>query len=346
MWEMKNIVPILLLIFLNSCTGQNKNTAEKESTIIRTDTIILNKLNEINDGIVYFSKDNGRTWENKSRGLPEKIKIGLGGIAASATLLGLATKEQGIYIFDFKDSIWVHIPTDEQIIKNNIGALVFYKNEIYIGTQFGGVFFSNNQGKTWVSKNSGLGNLTIRRFAEIDNRLFVGTNGGLYSFDEPLNKWELEFGQNALQVNGITEFEGNIYIATNQGVFKTEKEFKNWKQVLFDSSVHNISSDSKTIYAMTYNELLSSTDKGVSWQNIQNGLPKELYTFNVIENENVVFAGQWDGVYRKDGSSGEWKLSSNGLPNKFAITNIKAFNGLLVSAGSERKLKTGMTTEK
>lgn len=343
---MKNIVPMLLLIFLNACTGQNISTSEKESTIINTDSIVLNKQIERSDGIVYFSKDNGITWENKSAGLPENTGIGLGGIAVSDTLLGVATKQNGVYIFDFQDSIWIHIPTDEQIIKSNLGALSFYKNEIYIGTQYGGVFFSNNQGETWVSKNSGLGNLTIRRFVEIDSKLYVGTNSGLYSFSEAQNKWVFEFGQNAMQVNGITEFEGNLYIASNQGVFKTEKEFINWKQVLSDRSVHNISSDDKTIYAMTYNELLSSTDKGGSWQSIQNGLPKELYTYNVIENDNAVFAGQWDGVYRREGSSEEWKLSNNGLPNKFAVTNIKSFNGILVSAGSERKLKTGMTTEK
>jgi hypothetical protein len=43
---------------------------------------------------------------------------------------------------------------------------------------------------------------------------------------------------------------------------------------------------------MTYNELFSSADKGESWQSIQKGLPKELYTFNVIKNYNAVFAGQ------------------------------------------------------
>jgi photosystem II stability/assembly factor-like uncharacterized protein len=97
---------------------------------------------------------------------------------------------------------------------------------------------------------------------------------------------------------------------------------------------------------MTYNELLSSTDKGLTWKNIQNGLPAKLYTFNVVKNGNSVFAGQWDGIYRKDSPDENWKLFSNGLPEKLAINNMKLYNGIIVVSGSERRLKKGLNTFK
>ena len=339
---MKNITLILLLTILNSCGGKDVKSVENDNT----DSLNLNKPIETSDGIIYFSRDNGMTWENTSDGLPEKISIGLGGIAVSPLSVGIVTKENGIYFFDFQRNSWMSIPTEIQIIKSNPDALILYKDEIYVGTQYGGIFFSNDKGTTWTSKNLGLGNLTIRRFTEIDNKLYAGTNDGLYSFNKVLNKWELEFGQSSLQVNGITEFDGDIYIGTSQGTFKLENDLKKWKQLVLDHSLHNISAFDKIIYAMTYNELFSSTDKGESWQSIQKGLPKELYTFNVIKNYNAVFAGQWDGVYRKDISSEDWKFSSNGLPDKFAATNFKSYNGILIISCSERKLSAGMTTEK
>ena len=343
---MKNNILILLLITLNSCNGQTKSNSEIESSIVITDTSNLKRPIEKSEGIVYFSNDNGLNWENKSDGLPEKISIGLGGISTSSNSLGIATKEYGVYLFNFQKNSWVNIPTDSQIIQSNLGALTFYNNNIYVGTQFGGIFTSNNQGKTWTSNNLGLGNLTIRRFAEIDNKLYVGTNDGFYYYNEELNKWDLEFGQNTLQVNGITEFQESIFIGTNQGIFTTNKKTKNWKQLLSNHSLHNISSDDKTIFAMTYNELLLSSDGGITWQKNQSGLPKSLYTFNVIKSNNTLLAGQWDGIYRKDISSEEWKNSSNGLPNKFAAKNIKSYKGFLIISCSERKLKEGMTTEK
>ncbi len=149
-----------------------------------------------------------------------------------------------------------------------------------------------------------------------------------------------------MQVNGITALDGSIFIGTNQGIFTNAEDQKNWKPILANRSIHNISSDNKVIYAMVYNELLSSVDKGQTWRNIQQGLPADLYTFNVIKNGNFLFAGQWDGVYRKDNALDTWKSYSKGLPEKFAITNMKLFNGIIVVTGNERKLKTGMSTSK
>jgi photosystem II stability/assembly factor-like uncharacterized protein len=343
---MKNLTLILLLIILSSCNWSPKSKIQNEAKSEGASTNIHNNLVETKDGIIYFSLNNGLTWENKSDGLPDTISIGLGAIAVSGNSLAIATKEKGVYLFDFQKYRWINMPTDRQIIENNPGPITFYKNKIYVGTQSGGVFSTADQGKNWINNNTGLVSLTIRKLNEIDDKLYAATNAGLYSYNDLLKKWELEYGNNTLQVNGITEFEESIYIATNQGAFTTPKNQKEWKQIISKGSLHNISSDDNTIYAMVYSELLSSTDKGQTWQNIQNGLPAQLYTFNVIKNGNSVFAGQWDGVYRKDKANETWKLFSNGLPARFAIANMKLSHGIIIVSGSERKLRKGLNTDK
>jgi photosystem II stability/assembly factor-like uncharacterized protein len=237
------------------------------------------------------------------------------------------------------------MPTDERIRTSNPGALLFHRDEIVIGTQREGVFSTRDRGKTWIQKNAGLRNLTVRKLAEIDQKLYVATNAGLYSYEEPVDTWKLEYGNSTMQVNGITEFDGVICIGTNQGAFSSLKGSNEWKPILANRTLHNISADDTTIYAMVYNELFSSVDKGQSWQSIQRGLPAQLYTFNVIRKGNSVFAGQWDGVYRKDKASEIWKTYSHGLPKKLAITNMTIYRGSLVVSGSERGLKAGMTTD-
>jgi hypothetical protein len=90
---------------------------------------------------------------------------------------------------------------------------------------------------------------------------------------------------------------------------------------------------------MTYNKLLLSSTDGKTWESLQNGIQKELYTFNVLNYDGNIFAGQWDGVYKKSSNDTFWKLSSNGLPTNYAVTNMKLFNEIVVISTSERKLK-------
>ena len=341
--QMRNyIILTLALVAFSSCNGQtNKNTETKQSI---SNAKNRKNLNETANGIIYFSFDNGNIWKNASSGLPQKVSIGLGGVAISERLLGIAIKKHGVYMYNFNDSIWVGIPTDKQILANNIGALSFYQGAIYVGTQHKGVFYSNDNGKTWTTQNSGLNNLTIRRFFEFENKLYVCTNDGFYSLNIKSISWKLEYGHNLLQVNGATVFKGSFYIATSKGVYKNDND--DWKNILPTHSVHNISSAGEQLYAMTYNELFVSSNNGITWQSAQDGLPKNLYTFNVLSQNNVAFAGQWDGVYKKANFDSAWKQSSNGLPANFATTNLNSYNGILVITTSERKLRAGMTMEK
>ena len=136
------LLPILIHLCLSSCNGQDKRNREStNNTIYPKDTTITKQSDE---GIIYLSTDNGINWKNASSGLPQKISIGLGGIAVSETTLGVATKEYGVFYYNFNDSTWVNIPTASEIIESDIGSLAIFKNTIYVGTQHKGIFCSND----------------------------------------------------------------------------------------------------------------------------------------------------------------------------------------------------------
>lgn len=335
-------IKLLAIVFLIA-GGQTPNNTKP---VLGSDIPVAGNSVQIAEGVIYFSYDNGITWENKSTGLPSTTNIGLSGIAVSGNKLALISKDRGLYFFNTKDDKWVNVPTDKQLIESNVGALLFYNDWIYAGTQTGGVFYSKDDGKSWTKLNTGLDNLTIRKITVVENKLYAATNSGLYSYNSLLNKWELAYGNSTLQVNGITDFAGSIYIATSQGAFTSPIGKKDWKKVFSNGALHNISSDDKALYAMVYNELFSSYDKGQTWQNIQNGLPAQLYTFNVVKIDNTLLAGQWDGVYRKDGAAERWKFSGKGLPGGLAVVNMQVYNKIVVISGNVRKLKAGMTTDR
>lgn len=295
-------------------------------------------------GVIYFSSDHGDNWMNTSQGLPEQVSIGLGGIAASDHQIGVATKENGVYLYNSVTRFWEPVPTDKQITEGNIGAMSMLDHQIFVGTQYKGVFRSGDRGKTWTIQNKGLTSLTIRRFCEFNQKLYVCTNDGFYSFNEKAGRWVLEYGHSSLQVNGATQYRGSFCLATDKGIIMQQKD-NTWINVAPHLSVHHISSDLEQIYAMTYNELLLSSFDGKTWQSQQTGLPETLYTFNVIRYGNTLYAAQWDGVYRKTGKSTRWNLSGAGLPANFAVTNLLLWQDVLVISTSVRKLQEGMPSD-
>lgn len=331
-----------MVIMFISCTGQSERTTRRgqlsDPQSVYTDTST--------NRIVYFSDDNGTTWKDKSHGLPDNVSLGIGGLAVSDHSVGIATKEYGIYLYNSQEQVWTPLPTAQEIIKNNLGSLAFFKDQVYIGTQLNGVYNTSDNGHHWQNVKEGLENLSIRKLVPLGNRLYAGTNAGLYLLADQGKSWQLVVGSPSLQVNGITEFEGHIYLGTNQGIYTNANSKREWKKILDGYSIHNIRSDDECIYAMTYNELLSSTDHGNTWKSIQQGLPAALYTFDMIKKDHLLFAAQWDGVYRKSSEQDHWKHYSNGLPGNLAITNIKSNNTVIIASGNERGLRQGMTTNK
>jgi photosystem II stability/assembly factor-like uncharacterized protein len=283
-------------------------------------------------GIVYFSTDNGQTWENKSNGLPDGIF--LSDIAIAPGLLGLSTKHQGIFLFNFATNAWAPlttIPTTDEV-----NALYFHGGKILAGTKSSGVFTSSDLGKTWKPLNHGLKNLTVRKLVYLEHTLYAGTNGGLYALRESSQQWVPEFEESGLQVNGIRALEGDLYAGSNRGIFKKSQEGQEWKQIMPGRSLHNLGADRKNIYALTYGqagELFLSPDKGKSWISDQTGMPPK-YTFQVIEKDNTLLAGQWDGVYVKRGQQG-WVLSNQGLPKNLPVLELVVTGNTIVAGSSQ-----------
>lgn len=284
---------------------------------------------EADKGIVYFSFDNGKTWENRSQGLPDNIF--LTDIAVSHAFLGLATKKNGMFIFDYSLKEW-KVVKSIPIENDEINALHFHQNRLFAGTKSSGVFISSDKGVNWAAYNEGLQNMTIRKLIAIGDKLYAGTNGGLYFYDQLSKRWKLEYGHSSLQVNGIINLNGEIFIGTNQGAFR--KKNNAWEQIMNNRSLHNIGSDRKNIYALTYSELFVSSDKGTTWHSDQKGMPNGMYTFQVVEKDNTILARQWDGVYVKTASQG-WVLSNQGLPINFPVLEIVFTSDFIVVDSSQ-----------
>lgn len=318
---------LVLLIGLSACDTKTPS-AKREKMTNQVETTASNEQTEAVAGIIYFSDNKGMSWKNKGECLPEDVF--LTDIAVSDQWLGVSTKQNGIFMYDFGKDNWKNTP-GKPATSADTDALFFFKKKLYAGTQGDGIFVSSDEGKSWTSINQGLGNLTIRKFAEINKRLYAGTNDGLYLLDDKGQKWKLEYGNKLLQVNGILRFDNEIYIGTNQGVFKSVIGQNNWEHVLKDRSLHNIGLADNTLYALVYNELFASKDKGASWYNAQRGMPAGKYSFQLLQKDHSVFVGQWDGIYINDPFE-NWKSFHKGIPANTPITEMNVYQNLLIAA--------------
>jgi len=144
---------------------------------------------------------------------------------------------------------------------------------VYIGTQNSGVYKTNNDGQSWVSKSSGLGGAAISSLVmnPLDPNMLFATvySRGVYRTTDGGNSWQLS--QN--NTSGMTWPDcSNLTMDTSYP-----------KRLYF--------SDGKTLY--------HTEDWGISWYSIPTNLPEGVLcslTIAYWDNTNL-WASQWDGKF-------------------------------------------------
>ncbi|QKJ29027.1 response regulator [Mucilaginibacter mali] len=153
---------------------------------------------------------------------------------ATADGLCIGTNGAGLQFLDHKGVVisYLHSQKDpHSISSNNISALLYDKGNYWIGTQRGLNFFNaqtkqftrykyNDNDTTSLSSNT-----VISLFADAQNRLWIGTEGGgVNYFDRTHNKF-YSIGEADGLANGVVhainqDAQGNLWVSTNKGLSK------------------------------------------------------------------------------------------------------------------------------
>ncbi len=162
----------------------------------------------------------------------------------------------------------------------------------------GGIFISNDAGKTWINQAEMRGQ-SIRSLAAADSNPKIMIAGTL------------------------------------KGVFRTTDGGQRWKQIspLGSVELHNVESiaidpkDPNIIYAGTWHLPWKTTDGGENWDNIKNGIIEDSDVFSIIVDPakpQIVYASACSGIYKSlDAGASFDKLGTHGvIPSSARRTRV------------------------
>jgi photosystem II stability/assembly factor-like uncharacterized protein len=186
---------------------------------------------------------------------------------------------------------------------------------------YGGVFVTDDGGKTWQQHSGGLDGRDVFSLAESDDgSIFAGTSHGIFRWDG--SSWQQDGNVVNLQ-------EKTVYVVKRgKKVKKTVSEAS--KPVAIDAQVNDLSVDGPVWFAATAGGVYRSVTQGATWTGPVLNDPQ--YRF-VDAHGAVVFAARRDDLRLSEDSGMTWTAIA--LPEK--LTSVRALatspNGTLWLGG-------------
>ncbi len=285
---------------------------------------------------IYMSTDNGESWNIVNNGLPtgDLHLYAFTNISETTILTG---GTEGVFLSSDGGQSWTAI--NNGLPQNGeIYALAYNSGNFIAGTLYDGVYISSDNGKHWSQANSGLHHNIISNLAVINNMLFAGTRGGLFSWEGNETEWSNNFtpglsqwGTTAIGVNGEIILAGNlngeIYLSTDNGNVWEKTGRKTGYITSFAFLGANV------FLTTSSGELYISNDNCATLNRVTNGLPTGDFAKSVINIGTDIFViFSVHGIYLSTDNGTTWTESDNGLPSVsqgLYITSFAAGNGVL-----------------
>ncbi|MFA6098449.1 MAG: hypothetical protein WCV50_00570 [Patescibacteria group bacterium] len=199
----------------------------------------------------------------------------------------------------------------------------------------GGVFKSNDFGKSWSTKNSilnngektgNIGNLEIR-FMKFDSNdkdtIYLNSSGqGVYKSADGGENWQkTTLTSGTYKSIAINNLNNNvIYVTQGSKISKTVDGMKTWFDTYYEKRPsQNLVSliadpfDASIVYAATTTGIIKSTDYGNTWELLNWKKPQilNLYLSNI--NSNTLYAWTNKGLSKSTNAGNDWTDISKGL---------------------------------
>jgi photosystem II stability/assembly factor-like uncharacterized protein len=247
-----------------------------------------------NEG-VYLSTDDGDSWNQKNDTLEMNFVVDIAVSPKNNNHIFVSTIEEGVFMSINNGDNWEN---KFVFVADQIRILIIPSGEIYLGCLYNFarddmsmIYYSTNKGDTWTPKIGGLPNNTSIRTLSFDtcnNTLYAGayylgsnSGHGVYSSNDGGNNWNSILDNYDIDDLIIAD-DGAIYVAAQQSMYSVVLKLNRegvWHPVR-NEPVANINRElllfnpkTKHIFYSTVEGVFRTTNSGVDWDKINNGLP-------------------------------------------------------------------------
>jgi photosystem II stability/assembly factor-like uncharacterized protein len=297
-------------------SASNRGFAHRQVSTLLADgtsenTIYAGVINDKEFGGVFVSRDNGQKWQQMSAGLEGSDVYTLRQTGKGELYAGT---NRGVFVYAPANSDYrwhaLQVSTTPKVVgkgksrKTVRPSLMNFRvndlevnGDLWIAAGSGGLFTSNDGGKTWVGgmKENLTDFVAVRRLG--DEVIAAARRGVLVSHDGGVT-WNRSM---PLPISTISDAaldnSGYMYFAGREGVFRSKDGGATWTR-LNRFPVNNANAvvwDNNRLYATTSNaaEMYESSDNGDHWRAVQVGW--SLKSLRVAGNRAFA-ATQFDGI--------------------------------------------------
>ena len=215
-----------------------------------------------------------------------------------------------------------------------VNCMTVSGNNLYAGITFAstnGIFLSSNSGMDW--NGIGLPNRTVNGIAISNEKVFAGTDSGVYVTTNNGTNWTaVSYGLSFKNIKALA-FCGTDLYAGSTGIWKSTNFGILWFQTsLTNFPIKTILISGTTILVGTNNNsIYLSSNNGTTWNNMN--LPNQNISSLIITGSDI-FAGTLNGVFLTSNYGINWKPVNNGLTYLFLNGLVADGNNIFAGGGS------------
>ncbi len=243
-----------------------------------------------------------------------------------------------IYIINISNAQWKHTSLN----KGRVTCIAFSANNIFAGTEMGGLFLASKNDTNWTSINTGLAkNISILSLAISGKNIFAGTSDGVYLSTNYGSSWDsVNTGLTNRNIFSLVISGSNIFAGTMGGVFLSTNNGKSWTSVSTGLTnrelyVFSLAISGTNIFAGTLGKgVYLSKNMGTSWNAVNTGLPIGISITSFAIKEKNIFVGSDALVFLSSNNGASWSKMNNGFLNNTTQINNIAISGNNIFAGT------------
>jgi photosystem II stability/assembly factor-like uncharacterized protein len=198
---------------------------------------------------------------------------------------------------------------------DRVNVLTVINESIFAGTNYGGIYYSGNNAKSWIKRNEGLPEyINISGLECIDDHIFATTfKGGIIVSSDNGDNWQASNNDFKRVFPSDIPFmvvsNGVLIVNLSFDLFISRDSAKNWESIynIYPNSLSSLSA-SKNVIMFGYGQYIeSSTDFGESWT--KKVLPFNYYTFiqALYIGDSVCYAGSNSyGIFKSTDFGKSW----------------------------------------